>query len=267
MIIQPNGCHFFLRPYCLQHAVNNSEGILARWRRRGAWASLYSNAEEVAKITGNSIITTIIEVAGAGFRLSLLLNAVGMQMTTANREIQAIAKEISMCSLMLKQVGTIMDSSEVTASWGALETAKGIAMHSQTIFTEIKDMAEMSQQRDENGHMRSITIAGQAQSWFRKQRVQYLLGQLVSLKLSLSIMLQILQLGKNIARNRFVLGPFADASKLISSQKRHRKNLTDTARDAAGTSRDPEHGGGTTLVISGTAEVISLGGRRGSASA
>lgn len=62
----------------------------------------------------------------------------------------------------------------------------------------------MSQQRDENGHIRSITIASNAQSWFRKQRVQYLLGQLISLKLSLSIMLQILQLGKNIAEVRFV---------------------------------------------------------------
>lgn len=183
--------------------------------------------KEVAESTGNSIITTIIEVAGAGVRLSLLLNAVGMKMATANREIQAIAREISVCSLMLKQVGTIMDSPEVTASRNALETAKGIAMHNQTIFTEIKDMAEMSQQRDENGHIRSITIASQAQSWFRKQRVQYLLGQLVSLKLSLSIMLQILQLGKNIARNRFVLGPFAACFRTKkfaeeTSQKTHR---------------------------------------------
>jgi hypothetical protein len=143
-------------------------------------------------------------VAGAGFRLSLLLNAVGVKMATANREIQSIAKEISLFSLTLKQVGLVLDTPEARASRSALETAKRITMQSQAIFTEIKDMAEMSQQRDEQGNIRSITIASKAQSWFRKQRVQYLLGQLVLLKLSLSIMLQILQFGKNIATTRFV---------------------------------------------------------------
>lgn len=171
----------------------------------------------VAKSAGNSAIATIIGVAGAGFRLSLLLNAVGVKLVAANREIQAIAREISLCSLMLKQVGLAMETPGVAASWNALETAKGIAMHHQTIYTEIKDMAEMSQQRDENGNIRSITIASNAQSWFRKPRVQYLLGQLVSLKLTLAIMLQVLQLGKNLDVTRLVFSHHAQVSKLIPS--------------------------------------------------
>lgn len=125
-------------------------------------------------------------------------------MATANREIQAIAKEISLFSLTLKQVGLTLDTPEAKPSWNALETANGIALQSQAIFTQIKDMAEMSQKWDEQGNIRSITISGKAQSWFRKKRVQYLLGQLVLLKLSLSIMLQVLQLGKNIATTRSV---------------------------------------------------------------
>lgn len=149
-----------------------------------------------------SIIATISEISGAGFRLSLLLNAVGVEMATANREIQATAKEITLFSLMLKQVGLAMDVPEVTASPSALETARGIAVQSQNIFTEIKDTVEMSQNRDETGNIRSITVAGPVQSWFRRQRVQYLIGQLISLKLSLAIMLQIFQLGKNIAKTR-----------------------------------------------------------------
>lgn len=141
-------------------------------------------------------------------------------MMTVNREIQAIAKEISLSSLMLKQVGLALTTPGISASRSAFETARGIAMQNQFIFNEIKDMAEMSQQRDENGHIRSITIASKAQSWFRKQRVQYLLGQLVSLKLSLSIMLQILQLGKTIAETRFVssLFPTLPPTKVKNSQ-------------------------------------------------
>ena len=144
----------------------------------------------------------MLGVAGAGFRLSLLLNAVGVELATADLEIQRIAKEISLFSLMLKQVGLTLASAKSIASQAALDTASEITALSQTIFTEVKEMVEMSQQRDTNGILRSITIAQRVKWCFKKQRVQYLLGQLEALKLSLAIMLQILQLGKTIAASR-----------------------------------------------------------------
>lgn len=150
----------------------------------------------------NSIIASVIGVAGAGFRLSLILNAVGVEMATADLEIQKIAKEISLFSLMLKQVGLTMEAAESVVSQSALDTAKEITSQSQTIFNEVKEMVEMSQKRDANGNLRSITIAQRVKWCFKKQRVQYLLGQLESLKLSLSIMLQILLLGKSITAAR-----------------------------------------------------------------
>ena len=144
----------------------------------------------------------MIGVAGAGFRLSLLLNAVGGELATADREIQKIAKQISLFSLMLKQVGQALQGVDSIASQAALDTAKEITAQSQTVFNEVKEMVEMSQQRDANGTLRSITIAQRVKWCFKKQRVQYLLGQLDTLKLSLAIMLQILQLGKIIAASR-----------------------------------------------------------------
>ena len=150
------------------------------------------------------VIASVIGVAGAGFRLSLVLNAVGVEIATADLEIHKIAKEISLFSLMLKQVGLTMEATESIASLGALDTAKEITSQSQTVFNEVKDMVEMSQKRDSNGHLRSITIAQRVRWCFKKQRVQYLLGQLESLKLSLSIMLQVLQLGKVVAASRYI---------------------------------------------------------------
>lgn len=149
-----------------------------------------------------SIIASVIGVAGAGFRLSLILNAVGHEMATADLEIQKIAKEISLFSLMLKQVGRTMEMAESLVSQSALDAAKEITAQSQTVFNEVKEMVEMSQKRDENGNLRSITIAQRVRWCFKKQRVRYLLGQLESLKLSLSIMLQILLLGRSIAASR-----------------------------------------------------------------
>lgn len=148
------------------------------------------------------IISSVLGVAGAGFRLSLLLNAVGGELATADLEIQKIAKEISLFSLLLKQVGLTLEGTESIASQAALDTANEITTQSQLVFTEVKEMVEMSQQRDANGNLRSITIAQRVKWCFKKQRVQYLLGQLEALKMSLAIMLQILQLGKTIAAAR-----------------------------------------------------------------
>lgn len=148
------------------------------------------------------IVASIIRVAGAGFRLSLVLNAVGTEISNAECDIHNIAKGISLFSLMLKQVGKTMEEGRTVASQSAIETATEIRDQSQVVFDEIKKMVDLAQGKDENGHIRSITIAQRVKWCFKKQKVQYLLGQLESLKLSLSIMLQILQMGKAIGATR-----------------------------------------------------------------
>ena len=150
----------------------------------------------------HSIIASIIGVAGAGFRLSLLLNGVATEMTSADCDIHNIAKGISLFSLMLKQVGKTMEENKTVASQSAVETATEIRDQSQMVFEEIERMVNLSQGRDENGNIRSITITERIKWCFKKQKVQYLLGQLESLKLSLSIMLQILQMGKAMATSK-----------------------------------------------------------------
>ena len=150
----------------------------------------------------NSIIASIIGVAGAGFRLSLLLNAVATQISNADCDIHSIAKGISLFSLMLKQVGKTMEEGRTVATQSAIDTATEIRDQSQVVFDEIKNMVDLAQARDENGHIRSITISQRVKWCFKKQKVHYLLGQLESLKLSLSIMLQILQMGKAIVASR-----------------------------------------------------------------
>ena len=150
----------------------------------------------------HSIIASIIGVAGAGFRLSLVLNAVGSEISNAECDIHSIAKGISLFSLMLKQVGKTMEEGKTVASQSAIDTATEVRDQSQVVFDEIKNMVEVAQGRDDQGNLRSITIAQRVKWCFKKRKVQYLLGQLESLKLSLSIMLQILQMGGAIAATR-----------------------------------------------------------------
>ena len=205
-----------LRPCPLFHtthpAASNTDGPSSLWLKLGRSSLLMTLPSPRPKkdhsyqtdqmYYSTRIIASVIGVAGAGFRLSLILNAVGHEMATADLEIQKIAKEISLFSLILKQVGRTMEAAESLVSQSALDSAKEITFQSQTIFNEVKEMVEMSQQRDANGNLQSITIAQRVRWCFKKQRVRYLLGQLESLKLSLSIMLQILLLGKTIATTR-----------------------------------------------------------------
>ena len=147
----------------------------------------------------SSVIASTIGVAGAGFRLSLILNAVGAEIADTDVEIQTIARGISSYSLMLKQVGLTVQTTRTLASQSAIDTISQIAKQSQYVFDEVKRMVEMVQKQDDKGHIQSISIAQRVTWCFKKQRVQYMLGQLECLKLSLSLMLQVLQLGKIIA--------------------------------------------------------------------
>ena len=147
----------------------------------------------------------ITGVAGAGFRLSLALNAVGTEsalrheMASADIEIQVIAKKISDFSLMLKQAGKIVEENRTIASPTAIDTVAEIKDQGEKDFDEIKSMTEMVQKRDEQGHFKGIEVAQRVTWAFKKRKMQYLLGQLEYLKDSLAIMLQTLQLGKEIA--------------------------------------------------------------------
>ena len=166
-------------------------------QREGKHSSVTANA-----MLYSGIIASIIGVAGAGFRLSLVLNAVGSEISNPECDIHSIAKGISLFSLMLKQVGKTLEEGKTVATQSAIDTASEIRDQSQVVFDEIKNMVDLAQARDESGRLRSITIAQRVKWCFKKQKVQYLLGQLESLKLSLSIMLQILQMGEAIAATK-----------------------------------------------------------------
>ena len=148
-------------------------------------------------------IHSIIQVAGAGFRLSLLLNGIASEIANADHDIRNVAKAVSLFSLMLKQVGKTMDEGKAVATQQAIETATEIKDQSEKVFEEIRGMVDFTQGRDEKGNVRSVTVPEKVKWCFKKNKVQYLLGQLESLKLSLSIMLQILQMGQTLAATRY----------------------------------------------------------------
>lgn len=148
--------------------------------------------------TPTGVVATIVGVAGAGFRLSLILNAVSSEVASAGLEVHRISKSVTLFSMMLKQTGTLLQTADSVHSHEAVETAKSIADESTRVFDEIKDMVDRMGTKS-TGDATSPTIQQKFRWCFKKHRVTYLLAQLESLKLSLSVMLQVIVLGRLMA--------------------------------------------------------------------
>ncbi|KIV96017.1 hypothetical protein, variant [Exophiala mesophila] len=137
-------------------------------------------------------------VASAGFRLSLILNAISTEAAHAGQQVHAVSKGVTLFSQVLKQAGTAFQTHDSVHSYDALVTAKSIADDGTKVFDEINDMLDRVRAKPLNDTW--TPTAGQRFDWcFKKHRVTYLLAQLDSLKLSICVMLQVLQLGKLMA--------------------------------------------------------------------
>ena len=144
-------------------------------------------------------VASINRVAADGFKLSLLLNAVSSDVANAGLEVQAISKGVTLFSMMLKHTSQVLQAPESVQSQEAVETAQSIADEGTRAFDEINEMLERvrSAQRVDDGS--SSPVQQRFKKTFKKHRVTYLLAQIESLQLSLSVMLQILQLGTLMA--------------------------------------------------------------------
>jgi hypothetical protein len=121
---------------------------------------------------------------------------VGCGVVSSGIDIHSIAKALSLFAIVLKQVGHSFQGRTSLHSADALNTAWEITRQSQLVFDEIKAMLDKAQHNGEDRNTR--TLLERYACCFKKQRVTYLLAQLESLKLSLMLLLQILQLPKLI---------------------------------------------------------------------
>lgn len=139
---------------------------------------------------------SIVYIAGAGFRLSLLLNAAACQLAQSRIEIHSIAKGVSLFCLSLKHVGQFLGATRLHISCEAIAKAREIASQGQIVLSEIEHMLDKLQGTDTDKDLESVPIQERLKWCFRKQHVTYLLAHLEFLKLSLIVILRILQLGE-----------------------------------------------------------------------
>jgi hypothetical protein len=81
----------------------------------------------------------------------------------------------------------------------AVETAQSISDEGTRAFDEINEMLERVRNAQRADDASSSPVQQRFKRTFKKHRVTYLLAQIESLQLSLSVMLQILELGSLMA--------------------------------------------------------------------
>ncbi|KAJ6119432.1 hypothetical protein N7523_003712 [Penicillium sp. IBT 18751x] len=143
---------------------------------------------------------SLVGIGDAGTRLSLVLNAAACQLAQYGIEIHSIARGITLFALALKNLGRALQSTDLECSPEATEKAREIALQGQVAFVEIERMLDKLQNNDADDDFKHIPMQERLKWCFRRQYVTYLLAQLESLKLSLMVMLQVLQLG-NLAKS------------------------------------------------------------------
>ena len=152
----------------------------------------------MVSVEESNTISSIIGVAGAGFRLSLILNAVSCEVASEGLEVHSISKTVTLFSLTLKQTGTAFQARDSVHTWDALDGVRTIADDATRIFDEFNDMLDRVRTKPSEGSV--VPSIQQRFQWcFKRHRVTYLLAQLETHKMSLSVILQVLQLGKLMA--------------------------------------------------------------------
>ena len=145
-----------------------------------------------------AVVSDIIGVAGAGFRLSLILNAVSCEVEGEGLEVHNISKTVTLFSLALKNVGISLQSPDTVHSSEALEGVYKISEDAVEVFDQFNEMLERVRAKPAEGSSQG-SIQQRFRWIFKKHHVEYMLAQLESLKMDASLFQQILTLGKLMA--------------------------------------------------------------------
>ena len=135
------------------------------------------------------IVASVIQLAGAGFKLSVGLYAFAETVSSADKDIKHIAKEVSLTSAVLNELGDSLrdDSQKSIISDNAIRTAGDIVRECSTIFSDINIALEKGA-----GKGTGKFSLGKLKWPFLQPKMDLLRSNLERLKSTLILMLHVL---------------------------------------------------------------------------
>lgn len=145
-----------------------------------------------------ALIASIVQIADTGYRLSLKLYTTGEAISSADRAIITISKDISLTSTVLKELGQILgrdeDEKESICSDNLVQTAGNTVKECLEVFEELDKMILKNMPNLSQGNKATrATMAMERLKWpFIQPRIQLLKGSLDMLRANISLMLNVL---------------------------------------------------------------------------
>jgi hypothetical protein len=151
-------------------------------------------------------IASIIGVAGAGAKLSIVLFEFASTVGSAGHEVRQIGIEISLFCSVLKQLqSTLTKAKAYRYSISAIETTQEILDRCQDVFEEIDTIVNGLRKRGGDRSPEATRDLVARVKWtFKRSQVQLLRTTLESCKVTLHIMLSTLEFAQKIATRRSV---------------------------------------------------------------
>jgi len=140
-----------------------------------------------------AIAAAILQVAGAGFKLSWTLYEFGSTVSSAQEHTDFIAQNVTLYSGVLKTLGQRLKDDEPVHSAEALDLAEELQDSSEEIFEKIHELLPKREK-----YSNSVSFMQRIAWVFKKSRVDFLVGQLDSLKATVSLLVTILYAGRMI---------------------------------------------------------------------
>jgi hypothetical protein len=157
----------------------------------------------MAEVVG--LAASIIQIAGAGTKLSIALYNFANSAAKADYEVSNIADDVQLTTSALNGVGKVLEEEDAQSviKKEAIVHANGIIKRCESVFDEIRLLIEKRQKAGQDGKI-SLSALGKLAWPMKEQRVQLLKQKLESLKTSLLVLLGVLQLA-NLQTKGFVL--------------------------------------------------------------
>ncbi|KAF9701185.1 hypothetical protein EKO04_000945 [Ascochyta lentis] len=155
----------------------------------------------MAEIIG--LAASIVQLGGAGAELSIKLYNFVNSATRADRDMIDLAEDLDSTGSALNHIGRTLRAKDIQArtSPQAIKDATKLKRRCELVFVEIQDIIQKRQKIGKDGK-ESLTLAGKMGWPLKEQRVELLRRRLDSLKLSLSLLLDVLKLSQGEAQGK-----------------------------------------------------------------
>lgn len=158
----------------------------------------------MAEVVG--LAASIIQIGGAGTKLSIELYNFVSTASRAKTEIVKIASDVELTSKVLGNVGEVLaaDDAKKLVNQDAVQHAKDLIGQCEEVFKELSSVVEKTRNTGKDGKPRVGFRA--KMGWpMKEQRVELLRRRLETLKSSLLVLFYVLQLAHDKARGYVLL--------------------------------------------------------------